>query len=150
MRVKDVGIAENFLKRDGRLNRWRYFKRVFVLGFAEMLLLTAAVAATADENGALSTVGIVLYKGIGLASLVPFFCLAVRRLHDVNRDETLAYILFALNVAISLFFDDDFSVTEPSFMESLLAAAATLIGLYMLLCPGTAGDNQYGTDPLEE
>ena len=40
--VKDVGFAENFLKRDGRLNRWRFFKRnlaVALMAFVPMLIV---------------------------------------------------------------------------------------------------------------
>ncbi|MBR0261696.1 MAG: hypothetical protein IJQ85_07875 [Selenomonadaceae bacterium] len=43
-RVKDDGFVENFLKRDGRLNRWRYFKRTALLVVSEVIILTFLAA----------------------------------------------------------------------------------------------------------
>ena len=37
--VKDKTLAENFLKREGRLNRLRYFKRNVVLVIATFILM---------------------------------------------------------------------------------------------------------------
>ncbi|MBR1646348.1 MAG: DUF805 domain-containing protein [Selenomonadaceae bacterium] len=147
-RQPDSGIYENFFRRDGRLNRLRYFKRCILLCLVEFLI--AAVIFVMDMNalGQLSSTGNLAFKFLLAVGQIPFFCLMVRRLHDCDKDEKLAYASLVLN-ALTIIVTDYSAFAEPSLFDNVVAALAGVIGLYALLCPGTKGDNQYGEDPLE-
>ena len=148
-RVKDKGIFENFFRRDGRLNRWRYFKRTIAIFPVALLISFAVVIVDVNALGQLSSFGNNAIKFLLAAIQIPFFCLTVRRLHDMNKNETLAYVAIGLGLIPILFRDGDFLVTEPSTLENLLNLVSGFISLYILFCPGTHGNNQYGSDPLE-
>ena len=143
-RQPDKGLYENFLRRDGRLNRWRYFKRAMLLGVVTVallivLLIVAAVTASPQNNFAVKIV-------LGFM-LIPHFCLMVRRLHDMDKGETLAYVYSALQVVYV--FIGDFGQGELSPIELVITVISTPIALYILFGSGTKGDNQYGSDPIE-
>lgn len=144
----DSGIAENFFRRDGRLNRWRYFKRVFLLGVIEMLILSVIFLIDVNALGEMSTLGNAVVNLVCFAGMIPFYCLSVRRLHDMNKGDTLIRANIALDVFLTIARGKNFLVTEPSFLLNGLSTLSGVIGLYILLCPGTSGANQYGSDPL--
>lgn len=146
-RQPDSGFAENFLRRDGRLNRLRYFKRILLLSLVEIVIFIAIFIMNMNALGQLSSMGNITLKFFMAAALIPFFCLMVRRLHDCNRDEKLAYASLALNVLVII--TTNYSVLEePTLFERVITALSAVIGIYALFCPGTKGDNQYGEDPL--
>ena len=148
-RVKDSGIIENFFKRDGRLNRWRYFKRFFLLNLAVFFILTVGLTFLGNPDpDNISTAENIWLKVIVLLALVPQFFLMARRLHDMDKGETLAYVTVALNVVNTINLDY-VSSGSPSILERLLGAIQILVELYILLVPGTKGANKYGADPLE-
>ena len=147
-RQPDSGIYENFFRRDGRLNRWRYFKRLTVIAVVEMLIAIAIFIMNMNALGQLSSSGEMVFKLLLAAGQMPFFCLMVRRLHDCDKDEKLAYASLVLN-ALAIIVTDYKTLAEPTLFDNVVAALAGVIGLYALLCPGTKGDNQYGADPLE-
>ena len=147
--AKDSGIIENFFKRDGRLNRWRYFKRLFLLNFvAFFILIVGSIFLGNPGSDNISTTESIWLKVVVLFELVPQFCIMTRRLHDMDNDETLAYVIVALNVLNIVLFDY-FSSGSPSTFETLLGAIQLLIGLYIMFGHGTKGLNKYGEDPLE-
>ena len=146
--VRDNGLAENFFRRDGRLNRLRYFKRNVVVFLAAIVILFVVIVMDVNALGHLSSFGNGAIKIFSAVILIPTFCLMVRRLHDMDKSETLAYIYAVLSLVVVLFRDNDFLVTEPSTLENLLNIVSSFIGLYIFFCPGTKGDNQYGPDPL--
>ena len=151
-RKPDSGLVENFFKRDGRLNRWRYFKRFLVLVLVEMIVITAISVATVNMIGELSPRGLVIMNVFLIIWQVPLYCLMTRRLHDIGRDEKLAQVCFAINAAMVMFFPE-YNVNEPidpSPVEMIISLVAAVIGLYIMFCPGTHGYNQYGDDPLED
>ena len=147
-RVKDKGLVENFLKRDGRLNRWRYFKRSMFVAFVSFMILFCIIIADVNALGQLSDFGILLIKIFSALMQVPIFCLMVRRLQDMNKNETLACICITLDLSMTFFIQNDFLTTEPSSLENILNVVNGLIALYIFLCPGTRGRNKYGEDPL--
>lgn len=155
-RQPDNGIYENFLRRDGRLNRLRYFKRIVLIGIIDIIIGAVIGAVASDDFGQLSTMGDILNKIVAIIFLIPQFCLMVRRLQDMNKGNTLAYLNVILGV-VSLFLLEhmvaSISSGEPLMVESTIAGvcliAQVVISLYMLFCPGTKGDNDYGSDPLE-
>ncbi|MBE8954100.1 MAG: DUF805 domain-containing protein [Quinella sp. 2Q5] len=148
-RVPDRGLVENFLKRDGRLNRWRYFKRMFMLAVAEMLILVVVLSIDLAGHNEISSLGVVVTRAISLAGLVPCLCLSMRRLHDMDKDERLAYVQFVISSLLTLSVDLHLPEAEPSFLETTLSIVNTVITVYIMLCPGTKGDNPHGPDPLE-
>ena len=147
-RQPDNGIVENFLRRDGRLNRWRYFKRCTLLGLVEFVIFVAIFIMDMNALGQLSSFGNIALKLVLAVGQIPFFCLMTRRLHDCGRDEKLAYASLALNAIIIILTNYNNLIVEPSLFENIITALAGVIGIYALFCPGTKGDNQYGEDPL--
>ena len=147
-RVPDKGFYENFLRRDGRLNRWRYFKRTIVIGLIEFLIILVIFAMTTNALGQMSSAGIIAFKFLLAVGQIPLFCLMVRRLHDCGRDEKLAYASLALNAFTIIVSDYNGALAEPSLFENIIATLSGIIGLYAMFCPGTKGYNQYGEDPL--
>lgn len=155
-RQPDNGIYENVLRRDGRLNRLRYFKRIVLIGIIDIIIGAVIGAVASDDFGQLSTMGDILNKIVAIIFLIPQFCLMVRRLQDMNKGSTLAYVDVILGV-VSLFLLEHMVASilsgEPLMVESTIAGvcliAQVVISLYMLFCPGTKGDNDYGSDPLE-
>ena len=146
-RKLDNGIVENFFRRDGRLNRWRYFKRITVVALVMSVIITANFLTDMNALGLLSPTGDIIFKGVSLAALIPIFCLMVRRLHDIGRDEKLAYIAVAINV-VSILSMDHTTIAEPTIFQYILGIIVSAINLYCLFCPGTRGYNKYGADPL--
>ncbi|MCR5834085.1 MAG: DUF805 domain-containing protein [Selenomonadaceae bacterium] len=148
-RQKDVGFKENFLKREGRLNRWRYFKRSIAFGMMFFLVILIVVIAMIFINPSenFSSFEAVVFKIICIAALYPIFCLMVRRLHDIDENEKIAYISIALSIASIIL--TDLNAQEKSLYASILSLMNSVINIYVLLCPGTKGDNKYGSDPLE-
>lgn len=144
----DSGIAENFFRRDGRLNRWRYFKRMLLIGVIEIIILSVIFVIDVNALGELSTPGNAIVNLVCFAGMIPFYCLGVRRLHDMGKSDTLIRANIALDIFLTLAHGKNFLVTEPSLALNILSVVSGVIGLYILLWPGTRGANQYGSDPL--
>ena len=146
-RQVDSGIVENFFRRDGRLNRLRYFKRILLLFAVEMIIVLAIVIVSTNELDEFSQGGLIAFKVVCIVSMIPFTCLMIRRLHDMNIGEMPAYIFFALNVLLVLMFDKNVMKVEPSLFENTLNVLISVISLCILFWPGTNGVNRYGSDP---
>ena len=159
-RVKDKGFVENFLKRDGRLNRWRYFKRLLALFLiSELVLIVAGTivmiifyvlmpdASFWNNDAELKNYAIIFAQGVCFLMTPAYFCLMVRRLHDLNKGEAIAYWLTAVSCANILGLD--LGQREDSILESILQIINLGFTIYLLFFRGTKGNNQYGSDPLE-
>lgn len=136
---KDNGLYEMFLTWHKRLNRMRYFKRVFALGMVAFVLLIIIMATTTvpvspdaaivsgtinDEGFSLSTGGSLLFILVFCGAWVSHYMLMIRRLHDLDKTGWLA--LLVLVPVVNAFFV-----------------------LYLFFAPGTVGANDYGADPIE-
>ena len=96
--------------------------------------------------GSLSRTGDDLVSVISVGILTPYYCLDVRRLHDMGKDSTIAKIYFVLSLVTIFIKDDDpFNPTATGLIWSFVLGS---IALYMLFVPGTKGVNKYGADPL--
>ena len=159
-RVKDKGFVENFLKRDGRLNRWRYFKRLLALFLiSELVLIVAGTivmiifyvlmpdASFWNNDAELKNYAIIFAQGVCFLMTPAYFCLMVRRLHDLNKGEAIAYWLTAVSCANILGLD--LGQREDSILETILQIINLGFTIYLLFFRGTKGNNQYGSDPLE-
>ena len=143
--VKERELSEIFLKTSGRLNRLRYFKRSMAIALVEIVILIPIIFAFSDIWGNLTTFGSILTAAVILAGWVPYYCLMVRRMHDLNKDNTLAIVSLGIQIFGTVFGSDGF---DMSAIESVAYLINGVIALYMLFAPGTKGDNQYGEDPL--
>ncbi len=145
-------IVDTFLRKDGRLNRWRYFKRVFSIGLVFSLLMTLADNFFSDSAGNISSFSslggyLIAFLILCTAYAYVVYCLDVRRLHDLGKSNTLALVRFALNViAIPVVIFE--SLFQYDTLSNILLVVGVLIGLYLIFKRGTVGANQYGEDPL--
>lgn len=142
--MNDKTILEIFFKREGRLNRLRYFKRNLVIGLASAVIMFVISLIFGDDVGNLTTTGNIIFFIVMMLMLVPSYCLAVRRLHDMDRDELLAK-LYIGGSAASYFLS---FVLKQDFMP--LSVVLVIVAFYILLVPGTSGTNKYGADPLNK
>ena len=143
---REETFQEMFLLTTGRLKRLRYFKRLLVIGFIHVILIATIFAAYADSLGNLNSTGDVLSILLGIILLVPRYCLDVRRLHDMGKDETLAYF-FATADLVSYLSNSFNSENIPLILGGIVFLA---VWLYVLFTPGNIGRNKYGEDPLEK
>lgn len=84
-----VGLYENFLRRDGRLNRWRYFKRgilVGIMGIVLALILSIIVAIVTSSE---FLTGLTFVVAVTFISLYLQYGLIIRRCHDLKQDSWL-------------------------------------------------------------
>ncbi len=139
-------LYETFLSMEGRLNRLRYFKRLLVVGIAQMALVVFIAILFADMFGNISTFGSILMNIIFVAGTAITYTLDVRRLHDMDKSDLLAKVSAVAMLYIGLADIDMFNVT---IFDCVVYFALTVIGLYLMFNPGTRGENQYGSDPLE-
>ena len=146
--VEDKTAEEMFLKRTGRLNRLRYFKRGIAVTLIAILAFVPVSVIFGDDWGNLSSFGELVVTAINLVSLIPLYCLDVRRLHDMDKDETLAKISLGLGV-IGAFVSSNSDPFDLSPTATIVYLAETVIALYLLFSPGTKGENKYGADPLQ-
>ena len=121
--VPDEGIAQMFFRYDNRLNRKRYIMRALALVAAVTLatiVLSIVFVVVGMDESMIGTMGLL----IGLLGAIPGFMLVIRRLHDLDRPTwwIIGKFIPFINIALAL---------------------------YLILCKGTEGPNQYGPDPLE-
>lgn len=169
--VPDENFHDLFLKREGRLNRWRFFKRQLL---ASLITITPAqiLAEMVTENSynlySAMRMSVFLTMVGCLAYTYLTYGLLIRRSHDfprgsffadmVDKDDTkLAKIAILLNFigGVSGALTGYFAVTgSRSSVEgfSLIFLATIVvggfIGLYFLFKGGEIGPNKYGADPL--
>jgi len=113
-----------------------------VLGLIFLLPLRNA----ADGTG----VAIAIMVVLGLMGLFGGFCLAAKRLHDLDMSAWhYVWIVF-----VPAFFNGSGAAMKqlgmafPGLLTSLLGSLISLlVGLYLLFWPGTDGTNRYGERP---
>ena len=143
--IPDETFADMFLKREGRLNRLRYFKRSLVYGFAVCILNAILIDIFDDE----------LLAIINIATLYVAYTLDVRRLQDLNRDSTFAWIVIVGNVLANIVgmgvneYSSDADAIGGGILLCIIGILILPLQLYMLFAEGTHGVNRYGADPLE-
>lgn len=143
---EDRTLQEQFLKTEGRLNRLRYLKRNLVLLLVWILICILFVLIFSDDMGNLSSTGNILSSVIGIGMMIPSYCLDVRRLHDMDKDSTLAKISFVLGLFMIFINDED--PFNPSVAGLIVSSVNFIVILYFLFVSGTKGANKYGADPL--
>ena len=119
----DDGLWENLFKIEGRLNRWRYFKRSFAMFFLYILSVIATCAIFLEPSGEVSTAGCVVILILTILLPIGSTCLTIRRLHDLNLTGWLCLL-------------------------GTIPAVNTAFWIYTTFAQGTIGANRYGADPL--
>ena len=139
-------FKRNFLTAEGRLNRWKYFKLMFLLGLLAGVASFITGLFFSNAIGTLTPTGEKISVIVTLAFLAPSYFLMTRRLHDIGKDNFWAKI----NIAIALYYIifTDIDINSISMFDSILSFISAIIGLYILFKKGTDGYNQYGSDPL--
>lgn len=145
--VEENTLGEMFFKRNGRLNRWRYFKRRLVLGILVTMILTLGYRIFGYEFGQVNTPYAGIYNTVvSLIFIIPTYCLNVRRLQDMNRGKIIALVYAAVSVAMA--FMDFTGVNYQLYLALTLATMSFAISGYLLIAPGTRGKNRYGLSPI--
>ncbi|MBR2215538.1 MAG: DUF805 domain-containing protein [Selenomonadaceae bacterium] len=141
-------FRELLMKREGRINRLRYFKRnllVLLIVFVEFLL---AAIAFSEENGGTARQMDIAYIIILIFGNYLMYCLDLRRMYDLGlaRAKELALGLFVLSV---IHVGINFSPLAENPLATALSVVSSAACLYLLFAKGETGANQYGPDPLE-
>ena len=153
--VPDKTFRENFFRLNGRLNRWRFFKRsilLLLIAFVLVALLTIgliiAVAHAPQRMSAeqfLATDSGVAIMLAGAAILLfmeaSSYCLVVRRLHDLGYGKTFA-VIYTVGTSLQFITNEELS--------NALGLIFLIPGLWLTFKKGTVGANEYGPDPLNE
>lgn len=145
--LSEETIFEQFLNQEGRLNRWRYFKRIFVLGLVEVVINAVMGIFLMNEGKVPTTPSHFAYIVVGLIFLYPQFCLVLRRVKDMDKPLWLAKLSVVFSGVCIVCFNYDVTLAASPLGQGL-AIASGVLGLYILFAKGTKGDNQYGPDPL--
>ena len=138
----DKTFAEHFLKLEGRLNRLRYLKRILVLmAIGAVIGAVSGVIFHADS----SEFEIIMLI-MSFCMMAPQYCLAVRRLHDMNKNENIAQFYLCCGLANNIIILLNLESLETFALA--LSVIVTVLAIYFLVMPGTRGANDYGPDPL--
>ena len=141
-------LKEIYLTDTGRLNRLKFFKYAIILGIVESIALAIIIAMFSDEYGFLTETGNTFSDLLLLASIVPYYFITVKRVHDFSKDSVLAKVLMALCAYMILIPDDTYYFLWGP-LDYLVSLANTVLTLYVVFKSGTKGENQYGPDPLQ-
>ena len=128
-------IYDTFLRSEGRLNRWRYFKRYMMLLFIAFVGFFICSSVSDDiEYIPEETFRIILILGA-----YSKYCLTARRLQDLGGK----YFWGVKNKIATI------------KKIKMMAAISVLLGFvpfesYLVSEPGDVGPNAYGEDPLSQ
>ena len=115
-----MDVVRDLFSFDGRANRARYIWHVL---FDDLVMAIMGIGATVLFTGALAPLAAIALLGIGFCAAWGAVAVTVKRFHDLDR---------------------------PGW--HLLLLMIPLYNIYLtailFVVEGTAGDNQYGVDPL--
>lgn len=146
-------LYETFLRRDGRLNRWEFFKRNYFFStligafIAVLIAIVFSLSITSSENAVI----IALLAMIAVISYLEYG-LIIRRCHDLKENSLLHWCIAKDDTAIAKFLiliqllTGVLTIFEfDEHMINLLGIPNFILGLYLLLAPGENGMNRYDT-----
>ncbi|WP_374652835.1 DUF805 domain-containing protein [Dongia sp.] len=125
-----------YLNNEGRIARLPYFGYSLALTVPYMVV-TYLLASILGVMG--SIVALILYAAI----VYPYYCLMAKRLQDFNQPGKWAVAVMGVGLLAAVL----------QFVEALqgigmaISAVQALVGLAILLIPGTNGNNDYGAQP---
>ena len=149
----DRTIKEIFFRTSGRINRWRYFTRRVIISVLTKIFLFIGYEVLGYEYGQVTTAAGIYNGVISLIFLVPIFCLTVRRLQDMNKGRTLAFVYVAMNIFMAFsdmtFTDFKYMQSATSYLVLTVVTFSIMLDMYFMISPGTYGRNKYGANPLD-
>ena len=155
-RIPDEGFQANFFRTEGRLNRWRYFKRTLLITLLVMLVAGVISIPFMDYQGDTPKEFDYFLSMVNFVLLYSYYTLDVRRLHDMGKTEYMAQQALVLGIVMDV---GDYFVKYPngdynvhsSFFWMYVAGGIVycVLALYFLFAEGHYGANEYGPDPLE-
>lgn len=144
--VEENTITKMFFKSSGRLNRLRYFKRRIVLGVLLYVFIYLGYRVIGYEYGQNNVYASYYNTIVSLIFIIPTYFLNVRRLQDMNRGKMLA-VVYAILTSIMAFLDFT-GVNIMLYVALIFATVVFMLSGYMLISPGTNGNNRYGASPV--
>ncbi len=150
MQFKDsilLCLKERFYRISGRASRFEFWS------FALFFVITQSLIFAISRF--IPIVGDLIFALSFIILLCPLVCVGVRRLHDLNLKGAIILMPLLLAILIVVFGDlalrlQDEKIVEACFYAALGFAFFFLAFLFLMQKPGTAGENQYGADPLQE
>lgn len=149
--ITDKSFFDMFFKKDGRLNRWRYFKRMLLIYVIRLIIVMALFIVISDDFGNTTTAEDVFITIVSLSFLIPEYFLTVRRFQDLGvKDLSWAYWLVGVDALFIVFGNSMLNTnsTIKEFKSYFILIVYFCMFLYLLFKKGTTGNNQYGADPL--
>ena len=123
-----IDLTKKFFNMKGRLNRKPFFLRTVIL-FAITVAMNMLMEVTENSVMAVALFAAFLSIIVGVAIMISYVSLMIRRLNDLNKEKTLKIFLVVLG---------------------LLPVTSLLIMAYLLSAKGTPGSNKYGDDPIKD
>ena len=111
----------------GRLNRKPFFLRAAIL-VAITVAMNMLMNVTENAAAAVALFVAISAVVVGVAIMISYISLMIRRLNDMDKEKMFKIILVVLG---------------------LLPFGSLLVLAYLLSAKGTKGDNRYGKDPLK-
>jgi uncharacterized membrane protein YhaH (DUF805 family) len=154
----------DFNGRSRRSEFWMFVLLQVIVTFVFIFLLFAAGGAMMLTGGeptqllaaggmmAIFAIGFVIYW---LATIIPYYAVSVRRLHDTDRTGWWAFIpllinLFAQVVALGTAATGDFgAMVVAAGAISMIGFVISIVVLVFLCLDGTPGPNRFGHDPKQ-
>ena len=141
-------LYETFLRREGRLNRWSYFKRTLLATLIEVLTIMAMAVVLAilvpnevsKNDGLIATM---LLLAIISLNFYLTYGLIIRRCHDLKEDSLLHTFIskddtsvakFIIVGSVVSFILDVFEFNE--IMVNLVDIVIGVVSIYLIFAPG--------------
>jgi uncharacterized membrane protein YhaH (DUF805 family) len=149
-----------WLSPKGRISRLQYFVYGLILAAVFMgafLSLIMSGTFNMDEEGHVTTlIDFYINAALQLARIYTLFCLAAKRLHDLNWPTWLALLLI-IDIPVDLTADlarlymtlPETAETTVKVIDGLVKVATLVLGLNLTFRPGDKGANKHGPDPLK-
>lgn len=152
----------DFNGRSRRSEFWLFFLLQLIVMFLLIALLVGAggfLALSAGDTGQMFATGgvfagiLILGAVYWLVTLIPFYAVSVRRLHDSNRTGWWVFAPLLLGIATNIIAGAvgvAGDLGAAMILTGLLSAAGLVLNIIVLvfLClDGTPGPNQFGHDP---
>ena len=131
-----MDLRQIYLSNEGRIARLPYFGFSLALTVPYMLLTYLLVSL-------LGVLGSVLVIALYAVIAYPYYCLMAKRLQDFNKPGKWAVVVIAVGIVSALL---QF-VPALSTVVYAISFVQLLVGLAILLMPGTAGANDFGQQP---
>jgi uncharacterized membrane protein YhaH (DUF805 family) len=145
---------------DGRINRKPYWLGSLLLMVPFIVIGVVAVFAVGTDPSSQIWANIL----ISIIAAYPVTALMIKRLHDRNRPGIIAAVLWAPTVLMYLGqltgltgeISDVYgqAVFVPNMLGIIIYVLAFVVAIYWFIdlgcLRGTAGDNKYGPDPLDQ